>query len=116
MLANVRAAEVGLPLLGGAVSPTEKTARVNIIPQAQEEVKRQIKPEGRAALRCSARVVRGQHSRGVVAFPYAPRAGGAYDSHHRTAGIAGCTRRCGGCVAARSSDSSTASRPAPSHS
>jgi hypothetical protein len=40
MLANVRAAEVGLPLLGGAVSPTEKTARVNIIPQAQEEVKR----------------------------------------------------------------------------
>src|SRR6516164_6782990 len=27
--------------------------------------------------------------------------GGAYDSHHRTAGIAGCTRRRGGCVAAR---------------
>ena len=24
---------------------------------------------------------------------YAPRTGGAYDSHHRTAGIAGCTRR-----------------------
>src|SRR5262249_59515409 len=32
--------------------------------------------------------------------PYAPRAGGAYDSHHRTAGIAGRTRR-RGCVAAR---------------
>ena len=32
---------------------------------------------------------------------YAPRAGGAYDSHHRTAGIAGCTRRRGGSVAAR---------------
>src|SRR5215831_12967165 len=32
---------------------------------------------------------------------YAPRTGGAYDSHHRTAGIAGCTRRRGGCVAAR---------------
>src|SRR5262245_60841323 len=32
--------------------------------------------------------------------PYAPRTGGAYDSHHRTAGIAGCTRRGGG-VAAR---------------
>src|SRR5262249_16849235 len=31
---------------------------------------------------------------------YAPRAGGAYDSHHRTAGIAGRTRRHGGCVAA----------------
>jgi len=24
---------------------------------------------------------------------YAPRTGGAYDSHHQTAGIAGCTRR-----------------------
>jgi hypothetical protein len=40
MLANLGAAEVGLPLLGGAASATEKTARVNIIPQAQEEVKR----------------------------------------------------------------------------
>src|SRR5262249_21961846 len=33
-------------------------------------------------------------------FLYAPRAGGAYDSHHRTAGIAGRTRRRGGRVAA----------------
>src|ERR1700746_1969773 len=32
---------------------------------------------------------------------YAPRAGGAYDSHHRTAGITGRTRRHGGRVAAR---------------
>src|SRR5262245_40215675 len=32
---------------------------------------------------------------------YAPRAGGAYDSHHRTAGIAGRARRRGGRVAAR---------------
>src|SRR5262249_32045016 len=32
---------------------------------------------------------------------YAPRTGGAYDSHHRAAGIAGRTRRHGGCVAAR---------------
>src|SRR5262249_17201309 len=30
---------------------------------------------------------------------YAPRTGGAYDSHHRTAGIAGCTRRRGSGVA-----------------
>src|SRR5262245_11385393 len=30
---------------------------------------------------------------------YAPRAGGAYDGHHRTAGVAGCTRRHGGGVA-----------------
>ena len=32
---------------------------------------------------------------------YAPRTGGAYDSHHRTAGVAGRTRRRGGLVAAR---------------
>src|SRR5262249_9023045 len=32
---------------------------------------------------------------------YAPRTGGAYDSHHRTAGIAGCTWRRGDRVAAR---------------
>src|SRR5262245_11053546 len=32
---------------------------------------------------------------------YAPRTGGAYDSHHRTAGIPGRTRRRGGGVAAR---------------
>src|SRR5262249_58106947 len=31
---------------------------------------------------------------------YAPRTGGAYDSYHRTAGIAGRTRRRGGRVAA----------------
>src|SRR5215471_12216787 len=39
----------------------------------------------------------------VACYPslYAPRAGGAYDSHHRTAGIAGRTRRCSGGVAAR---------------
>ena len=40
MLVNLRAPEVGLPLLGGPRRPSEKTARVNIIPQAQEEVKR----------------------------------------------------------------------------
>src|SRR5262245_7137588 len=34
-------------------------------------------------------------------FLYAPRTGGAYDSHHRTAGIADRTRRRGGHVAAR---------------
>src|SRR5262249_5276221 len=38
--------------------------------------------------------------RGIVL--YAPRTGGAYDSHHRTAGIAGCTRRRGVGVVARS--------------
>src|SRR6516165_125850 len=43
----------------------------------------------------------GQHARGVLSFHYAPRTGGAYDSHHRTAGIAGRARRRGGFVAAR---------------
>src|SRR6516165_12280529 len=32
---------------------------------------------------------------------YAPRTGGAYDGHHRTAGIAGRTRRYGGSMADR---------------
>src|SRR5215467_1428013 len=34
-------------------------------------------------------------------YIYAPRTGGAYDSHHRTTRVAGCTRRRGGCMAAR---------------
>src|SRR5215471_14981323 len=38
---------------------------------------------------------------------YAPRTGGAYDSHHRTAGIAGRTRRRGGVVAARGGRAAT---------
>ena len=37
----------------------------------------------------------------MVPSRYAPRTGGADDSHHRTAGIAGRTRRRGGGVAAR---------------
>src|SRR5262249_1796226 len=32
---------------------------------------------------------------------YAPRTGGVYDSHHRTAGVSGWTRRRGGVMAAR---------------
>ena len=43
-----------------------------------------------------ARAVRTARSwRGIVAFTH-PRTGGAHDSHHRTAGIAGRTRRRGG--------------------
>src|SRR5262249_32694250 len=38
---------------------------------------------------------------------YAPRTGGAYDSHHRTAGIAGRARRRGGGVAACSARGAT---------
>src|SRR5262245_36425817 len=77
-----------LAVVGRAASPSEKTARVNIFSQRREEVK--CSPSPSAALW-------GQHARGVVSSPYAPRTGGAYDSHHWTAGIAGCTRRwCGG--------------------
>src|SRR5262249_30947342 len=43
----------------------------------------------------------GQHARSVVSLFYAPRTGGAYDSHHRTAGIAGRTLRRRSRVAAR---------------
>ncbi len=43
----------------------------------------------------------GQHVRGVVSFFHAPHTGGAHDSHRRTAGIAGRTRRRGGNLAAR---------------
>jgi hypothetical protein len=41
--------------------------------------------------------------RGAAWYPslYAPRTGGAHDSHHWTAGIAGRTRRRGGGMAAR---------------
>src|SRR5215472_2947521 len=49
---------------------------------------------------------------------YAPRAGGAYDSHHRTAGIAGRTWRCGGgmaaCGAGAANDEKSQGRSAPS--
>src|SRR5262249_503225 len=41
---------------------------------------------------------------------YAPSRGRGYDSHHRTAGIAGCTRRRGGVVAARGTCSQRRSR------
>jgi len=43
---------------------------------------------------------------------YAPRAGGAYDSHHQTAGIAGRTRRRGGRVAARGAGAAAGQNPA----
>jgi CRP-like cAMP-binding protein len=36
-----------------------------------------------------------RHARGVLSFSGHPRTGGAYDSQHRTARIAGCTRRYG---------------------
>src|SRR5262249_56162003 len=45
--------------------------------------------------------VRGHHGWGVVPCPLRhARTGGAYDGHHRTAGIAGRTRRRGGGLAA----------------
>src|SRR5262245_39948530 len=67
---------------------------------------------GRAGLRCSlcpacgppapgCRAVRDSTLVAWYRSVYAPRTGGAYDSHHRTTGIAGRSRRRGGVVAAR---------------
>jgi hypothetical protein len=49
----------------------------------------------------------GQHARDVVSSIYAPRTGGAYDSYHRTAGIAGRTWRRGGGMAVRGARAAT---------
>src|SRR5262249_11981652 len=83
---------------------------------AAEDKSPEIKPESvsRAALLCSlclasafsparprCRAVRDSTLAACYRSLYAPRTGGAYDSHHRTAGIAGRTRRRGGRVAAR---------------
>src|SRR6516164_9007477 len=46
-------------------------------------------------------VLLGQHAHGVVPFPTHLATGGAYDSHHRTAGVAGRAWRRGSRVAAR---------------
>src|SRR5262249_387670 len=59
-------------------------------------------PRGSEVLaRAGCRAGLGQHPRGVVSFPYAPRTGGAYDSHHQTAGIADRAGRRSGVMAAR---------------
>src|SRR6516165_1084698 len=56
---------------------------------------------GACLARAGYRAVRTARSwRGIVPFTHLAREG-AYDSHHRTAGIAGRTRRRGGGVAAR---------------
>src|SRR5262249_56758919 len=44
---------------------------------------------------------------------YAPRTGGAYDSHHRTAGVAGRARRRGGWVAAGGARAAGRARAVP---
>jgi hypothetical protein len=49
---------------------------------------------GVRAAHAGCRAVRTARSRRAI-VPYAPRTGGAYDSHHRTAGVAGCPRRVG---------------------
>src|SRR6516165_3017263 len=51
--------------------------------------------------------------RACIVFFYAPRTGGAYGSHHRTAGIAGRTRRRGCRVAARGARAAAWSIAAP---
>src|SRR5262245_28767594 len=110
-------------LAGRAAPPSEKTARPHIVSQVRQEGKwggrtiirsNQARGVSRAALRCSCSGVRPARAgcRGTARFVtwyrslYAPRTGGAHDSHHRTAGIAGRTRRRGGGVAARRARSS----------
>src|SRR5215831_13002002 len=89
----MRAPEVGLPLLGGPRRPQRKRAHTSLS-RLREEVKRRGPPApGCRAVRDST----------LVAWYrplYAPRTGGAYDSHRWTTGIAGRTRRRGGRVAA----------------
>src|SRR5262249_37036978 len=64
-------------------------------------------PGVRSARSRGPRAVRTARSwRDIVAFTH-PRTGGAHDSHHRTAGIAGRTRRCGSRVAARGTRAAT---------
>src|SRR5262249_17199950 len=82
-----------------------ETARVNIVSRVRDEVRR--------ALRCARRALRPRRmprDSTLVAWYrslYAPRTGGAYDGHHRTAEIAGRARRRDGGVAARGGRAAT---------
>src|SRR5215470_718621 len=120
MLASLSCAPGGwLAVVGRAASPSEKTARINIIPQVQEEVKRGPKitsqtqaevfgPSGAPLqpvpgvrpIRAGCRPVRDSTLVAWYSSVYAPRTGGAYDGHHRTARVAGRTRWRGCRVAA----------------
>src|SRR5262245_10787180 len=102
MLASLSCAPGGwLAVVGRAASPSEKTARVNIVPQVREEVKRALRCARRAPARAGCRSVRDSTLAAWYRSVYAPRTGGAYDRQPRTTGIAGRTRRRGGRVAAR---------------
>src|SRR5262249_26492392 len=103
MLASLSCAPGGwLAVVERAASPSEKTARPHIVSRLRDEVKRAL----RSALAC-AQPAPGPAWLGdstlVARYRslYAPRTGGAYDSHHRTAGIAGHSRRRGGGLAVR---------------
>src|SRR5262249_15375974 len=57
--------------------------------------------KSRRSARAACRAVRDSTLVAWYRFLYAPRTGGAYDSHHRTAGIVDGARRHSGSVAAR---------------
>ena len=59
-----------LAVIGRPASPSEKTARVNIIPQAQEEVKRTLRCARHARGPAPGAALLGQHARSVVSFPF----------------------------------------------
>ena len=116
MLASLACAPgAWLAVIGRAASPSEKTARPHIVSRLEAkraaEIKSiEIKAESwtgrRSVAACARRAPRPRRVRtarswrGIVPFTHLAR-GGAYDSHHRTAGIAGRTRRRSGRVAAR---------------
>src|SRR5215471_17562236 len=113
MLASLSCAPGGwLAVIGRAASPSEKTARPHIVSRLRDEVKRALRSALAAPRPRPGAALLGQHARGVVSCSLRTSHGGAYDSHHRTAGTAGRTRRCGGCVAARRARTATSKRGA----
>ncbi len=102
-----------LAAIGRATRPQSRAPAHGLAgPGRSEAARRKINDVGRLAsvAACAPPCARaGGHAvrtarlrRGIVAFTH-PRTGGAHDSHHWTAGIAGRSRRRGGGVAARRS-------------
>src|SRR6516164_75791 len=97
MLASLSCAPGGwLAVIGRAASPSEKTARPHIVSRLQDKVKRPLRCCPTCAPPAPGTVLLGtaRSWRGILPLTHLAT-GGAYDSHHRTAGIADCPRRRG---------------------
>src|SRR6516225_9253350 len=100
-----------LAVIGRAASPSEKKPHAHIVPRSEAarpkinlwKSSRSLRAKRRslASALTACRAVRDSTLAACYRSRYAPRAGGAYDSHHRTAGIAGRTRRRDDGMAAR---------------